>query len=81
MPDSSTSAVAFLPFGALMGVVPIDAMPQGRVLGEFGGILTGANHSSSKNRGAVQYSGRPEPVCAACAAWPPSPGARADGGI
>ena len=41
MPDSSASAVMLLPFGSLTGVIPIDAVPQRRVLGDFSGVLGG----------------------------------------
>jgi len=39
MGQSSSSAVTFLPFGSLTGVVPIDAVPLGRKLGEFSSVL------------------------------------------
>jgi hypothetical protein len=43
MPDSSASAVMLLPFGSLTGVIPIDAVPQRRVLGDFSGVLGGSD--------------------------------------
>lgn len=48
MPPSSASVVVFLPFGSLTGVIPIDAVPQGRVLGDFNNVLAGSSQSASR---------------------------------
>ena len=39
MPQSTASASMLLPFGSLMGDIPVDSLQRGRVLGEFGGVL------------------------------------------
>ena len=47
MPHTSASASMLLPFGSLMGDIPVDSLQQGRVLGEFGGVLAGPGQRSS----------------------------------
>ena len=39
MPLSSASAVVFLPFGSLTGIIPVDSVQRVRVLGDFSSVL------------------------------------------
>lgn len=74
MPPSS--AFVLLPFGSLTGVIPVDSISRGRVLGDFSNALAGPSHGNSEFLAAVPFRGS-----TACAASPPSPGPRGDGGI
>jgi len=67
MPNPSVSDIVFLPFGSLTGVIPIDAVPQGRVLGDFGSVVAGQDHRPAERRVAVVAQSYP-----ACARWSPS---------
>ncbi len=76
MPHSS--AFVLLPFGSLTGVVPIDSIQQGRVLGDFSNVLAGLSHRNSEFLAAVPFRG----CCyTASAASPPSLTPRRGGGI
>jgi hypothetical protein len=78
MPHSSLSARLVIPFGSLMGSIPIDSVQQERVLGDFSGIPPGEGHPISEFLAAVSFRG----CCyTACAALPPSLTPRRDGGI
>jgi hypothetical protein len=47
VPPSSASASLLLPFGSLMGTIPIDSVERGRVLGDFGSVLAGPGRRPS----------------------------------
>jgi len=56
MPNPSVSDIVFLPFGSLTGVIPIDAVPQGRVLGDFGSVVAGQDHRPAERVAEVAQS-------------------------
>ena len=41
----SSSPVMFLPFGSLTGVIPVDSVSRGRVIGDFGTVLADRRNS------------------------------------
>jgi hypothetical protein len=47
MRDSSPSAV-LLPFGSLTGIIPVDAVPRGRVLGDASSVIAGSHRPPSE---------------------------------
>src|SRR5918993_6121726 len=53
MRQSSPSPALLLPFGSLMGNVPVDAMPRGRVLGDPGQVLDRAHAVGSRDVTAI----------------------------
>lgn len=65
----------FLPFGSLTGVVPVDAVSRGRVLGEFGRVIDDSWRPSQIQQ---QIHSVIEPGCTAS---PPAPRPKGDGGI
>jgi hypothetical protein len=78
MPHLSSSAKLVLPFGSLMGSIPMDSAQPVRALGDFSGILAGQSSLISEFLAAVSFRG----CCyTACAASPPSLTPRRDGGI
>jgi hypothetical protein len=78
MPHSTLSARLEIPFGSLMGSIPMDSIKQGRVLGDFSSIIAGPDRLISEFLAAVSFRG----CCyTACAASPPSLTPRRDGGI
>lgn len=62
MPHSSSSAVKFLPFGSLTGVIPIDAVPQGRVVGDFSSVLAGSSQRMSETQRQIHSEINPIPL-------------------
>ena len=48
MPNSSASASVLLPFGSLMGAIPVDSLQRERVLGDFESILSGSGRRPSE---------------------------------
>ena len=42
MKSSSPSDGLLLPFGSLTGIIPVDAVGRGRVVGDFGTVLAGS---------------------------------------
>ena len=76
MRDSSSSASMLLPFGSLMGDIPIDAISSGRVLGDFSNAI-------DRNRFLAGFPTTPNVVGLhpACTALPPSPIPSGGGGI
>ena len=78
MPHSSASASLLLPFGSLMGDIPVDSMQRGRVLGEFGGVLAGPEQRSSDIQRQIHSVIDPFPPVSRDRR-PPSPSG--DGGI
>jgi hypothetical protein len=76
MPISSASAAVFLPFGSLTGVVPVDAVPQARVLGDFGSVI-GRGWLVAESA-AIPVVDRSSP---ACTELPPSSDRAGGGGI
>lgn len=77
MPNSSASAV-FLPFGSLMGIIPVDAVPRQRVrvLGDFSNVIGCDRRAPAFH--AIPVSAGHDP---ACTASPPSLVPSGDGGI
>jgi hypothetical protein len=79
MSHSSTSAGLVLPFGSLMGSIPMDSIQPGRVLGDFGKALgEPGNRSPELPIAAMSFGGR---CMIAGAALPPSLSPSRDGGI
>ncbi len=76
MSHSSASAVVFLPFGSLTGLVPIDSVQRTRVLGDFSTIIGADRHLAMSH--AIPVTAGSDP---ACSAWPPSLPPSGDGGI
>lgn len=74
MRQSAPSTALLLPFGSLMGSIPVDALPRGRVLGDPGRVLDRAKASADSP--AIVFAGSHP----ASAAWPPSL-RKEDGGI
>jgi hypothetical protein len=75
MRGSSPQAGLLLPFGSLTGIIPVDALSRGRVLGDFSKTID--RDRSIAGRPATPVVAGPYP---ACAAWPPS-FREEDGGI
>ena len=62
MRHSSSSAVLFLPFGSLTGVIPIDAVPRERTLGGFGSVLAGSGQRVTEIQQQIHSAIDPGPV-------------------
>lgn len=48
MRHSPSSAVLYLPFGSLTGVIPVDAVQKGRMLGDFSSVFAGSGQHVSE---------------------------------
>jgi hypothetical protein len=62
MPNSSASDVMFLPFGSLTGVIPLDAVRPGRVLGDLNSVLAGSGRRGSELQQKVHAVIDPMPL-------------------
>ena len=76
MRESSPSASLLLPFGALMGAIPIDAISRGRVLGDFSSAIDSNRFTAGRPATPVVAGSRP-----VSAALSPSLVPSGDGGI
>jgi len=79
MPQSTASACLLLPFGALMGGVPVDSVERGRVLGNFGSVLAGTGERVSEIQQQIHSVINPIPDVPRCRR--PSDRAGGGGGI
>jgi len=62
MANSSESSCLLLPFGALTGVIPVDALSRGRVLGEFSNAVGGPAGRASELQRQIHSAIGPEPI-------------------
>jgi hypothetical protein len=60
MPHSSASAVVFLPFGSLTGVIPIDSVQRVRVRGDFSSVIGCDRHGAAPH--SIPWSVDPIPA-------------------
>src|SRR5262245_21966452 len=66
MRDSSSSAVLFLPFGSLTGVIPVDTVSRERIVGDFSSVLTGTGERMSKIQQKIHSVIDPIPDAQSC---------------
>jgi hypothetical protein len=62
MPKSPASDSLFLPFGSLMGAIPVDSIKQGRVLGNFSSVVAGAAQRLSEVQQQIHWAIDPIPA-------------------
>ena len=62
MANSSASTCLLLPFGALTGVIPVDAVSRGRVLGDFSRALGDPAQRASEIQRQIHSVIGPEPI-------------------
>ena len=66
MANSSASTCLLLPFGALTGVIPVDAVSRGRVPGEFGSTFPGTALRATEIQQQIHSVIGPEPIVPRC---------------
>ena len=66
MANSSASTCLLLPFGALTGVVPVDSVSRGRVLGDFSSVRPGTAMRPTEVQQQIHSVIDPEPILPRC---------------
>lgn len=79
MRHSSSSTVLMLPFGSLMGSIPMDSVPLGCVRGDFSDVLAGSAQRPSEVQ--QQIHSAIDPARQSRVAAPHGDEARGDSGI